>query len=114
MCCVETAGLAIMDLIHVHEVTGSEINDKLHDGLEGMGLEVRNQHDAPIAVWSCTGVGNGRYPVYADTFDTPVFGKQVARIVVDCMGVEPESDDVRRYFTDTVFPLVRRCGEAAG
>jgi hypothetical protein len=105
---VDTLGLAIIDHVHVHDDTGERIGDELIYGrLEGPGFEVRNEHDAPIAVWSFTGVGDGTYPVYADIWDTPAFGRLVARIVIDCMGVEDDSDDVRRYLRDVVLPRIR-------
>jgi hypothetical protein len=46
-------------------------------------------------VYVPTGLGDGRFPIYADTIEVPGAGTRVARIVIDCLGVEDESDELR-------------------
>jgi hypothetical protein len=57
-----------------------------------------------IGVWVATGLGDGQYPVYADMLDLPGGGLRVARIVIDCLGTEPQrqSDDLRSELTDVL------------
>jgi len=63
-----------------------------------------------MGVYVATGLGDGTYPVYADTVDVPSAGKRVARIVIDCLGVENESNDLREQLAGNVEHLREQTG----
>lgn len=65
-----------------------------------------------VAVFVPTGLGDGRYPVYVDLTELPGGGTRVARIIVDCLGTEPEtqSDDLRQELVDVLAEMRDRGG----
>jgi hypothetical protein len=70
-------------------------DDNLPEGIDHAGVFVT------------TGLGDGRYPVYADVMELPGGGTRVACIIVDCLGTEPEtpSDNLRESMVDAVEGL---------
>jgi hypothetical protein len=75
-------------------------DDNLPDGLDHIGAYVP------------TGLGDGHYPIYADVMEVPGGGTRVARIVIDCLGTEPEtqSDDLREATIDVVTDVREQTG----
>ncbi len=68
-----------------------------------------------IGVWVGTGMGDGRYPVYADLIEVPgAGGWRVARIVIDCLGMEdePQSAMLREDLIDAVGQVREQTGGA--
>ena len=68
-----------------------------------------------IGVWVSTGMGDGRYPVYADLIEVPgAGGWRVARIVIDCLGMEdePQSAMLREDLIDAVGQVREQTGGA--
>jgi hypothetical protein len=101
---VDHGGIAIVDRQYV-TITDSD-EDRILDANPTCGLDCGDEPVPPtnefVGVWSATGVGDGRYPVYVDLIDTPDSGIQVARIVIDCLGTEPDpaSADLRGKLFD--------------
>jgi hypothetical protein len=112
---VEHGGVAILD--HLYTVISDEDEERiLGAGVDGARLDCLIDFeqgsdpadtDAPsdeperpdwvdhVGVWVPTGLGDGRYPVYADVAQIPGAGARVARIVIDCLGTEAESEMLR-------------------
>ena len=113
---VDHGGVAIVDQLYVEiseadeqRIGGGGISatldcddDNLPDGFDGVGVFV------------ATALGDGRYPVYADLVEVPGAGERVARIIIDCLGTEPEapSDELRAELVDAVGDLREQTGGA--
>lgn len=103
---VDHGGVAVVDPMY------TDITDTDQQGI--IGAEVGAPVDCGednfppgfdhIGVYVTTGLGDGHYPVYADVIAVPGAGTRVARIVIDCLGTEPEaeSEDLRQEMIDTV------------
>lgn len=86
---------AVMSTADEDEMSGADLAGDCGYGTLPAGVE-------DVGVWSTTGLGFGRYPVYVDVIDTPQTGPRVARIVIDCLGTEadPASADLRGELFD--------------
>jgi hypothetical protein len=87
---------------------------------ERAGVRIDCDEDLPegidhIGVWIGTGIGDGRYPVYADLIEVPgAGGWRVARIVIDCLGMEdePQSAMLREDLIEAVGQVREQTGGA--
>ncbi len=100
---VDHGGVAVVDPVFV---------DTSDDDVErfcgaGAGSTLNCGEGLDVGVYVTTGLGDGHYPVYADVQRLPGAGERVARIVIDCLGVEPESDDAREQLARGVEVLRR-------
>jgi hypothetical protein len=94
-CAVDHGGVCVLDPLFA-EITEDD-NDRICEARPGTQLNCGEERIEHVGVYVTTGLGDGSYPVYADVIEVPDAGKRVARIVIDCLGVEPESEDLRGY-----------------
>ncbi|MGO8906625.1 MAG: hypothetical protein ACLQMH_13520 [Solirubrobacteraceae bacterium] len=103
---IDHGGVAIVDPEYV------ELSDQDREAIMGADAGVPldcDEENLPesghVGAYLTTGLGDGRYPIYADVVDVPGAGQRVARIVIDCLGAEPESDDLRERLAESVVRL---------
>lgn len=103
---VDHGGVAIVD----PEFVGiSDLDqEKIMDARVGTDLDCETAET--VGVFVATGLGDGVYPVYADVVDVPGAGRRVARIVIDCLGVEEESGELRELLGESVAALREQGG----
>jgi len=110
---VDHGGVVVLDPEYAELSDGDR--DRVIDASTGATLDCDDDNLPPgmdhIGVFVSTGLGDGRYPVYADLIELPGAGTRVARIVIDCLGTEPEtqSDDLRAEMIDAA-DLLRQHG----
>lgn len=98
---IDHGGVALVD---PEFVDGSDDDVDRFCGV-GAGSTLNCGEDVDVGVYVATGFGDGHYPVYADVREVPGAGERVARIVIDCLGVEPGSDDLRGQLVTAVSVL---------
>jgi hypothetical protein len=90
---VDHGGVCVIDQLYA-EISPQD-NERIMDAEIGAKLDCQDDNLPTgmdhIGVWVHTGLGDGRYPVYADVTTVPGAGRRVARIVIDCLGIEPEA-----------------------
>jgi hypothetical protein len=94
---VDHGGVCVVDPEYT-TITDEDNEAICEAGPEGVGLECGEEGLAEtdhVGVYVPTGLGDGCFPIYADTIEVPGAGTRVARIVIDCLGVEDESDELR-------------------
>jgi len=108
---VDHGGVAIVDPQFV------DLSDRDGEAVIGasVGATLDCGEDLPegidhVGAFVASGLGDGRYPVYADLVDVPSAGQRVARIVIDCLGVEDESGDLREQLSENVEHLREQTG----
>jgi hypothetical protein len=106
---VDHGGVTILDPLYA-EIDEDDNERICSSGHQGARLECAEGQD--VGVYVATGLGDGRYPVFADIIEVPGAGKRVARIVVDCLGVEdePASADLRGWLTASLDQLNAQTG----
>ncbi|HZO77793.1 MAG TPA: hypothetical protein VFB39_07090 [Solirubrobacteraceae bacterium] len=98
---VDHGGIALVDPLYV---------DTTDEDVEGfcearVGSPLTCHEDEVVGAYVATGLGDNEYPIYADVVEVPGAGERVARITIDCLGVEPESDDLRGRLVGAVSAL---------
>lgn len=78
---VDTGTLIIIDPCRMEEVSGLPLSQLLEGG-QVCG-PYRDGLPRKTAVISPTGLGDGRYPVFARTMTIPEWGKRVVQIIID-------------------------------
>jgi hypothetical protein len=97
---VDHGGVVVLDPVYADLSDGDRdaLVDPAPDAGAGAQLgcgEENLPESGHMGVFVSTGLGDGEYPVYAELIDVPGAGERVARIVVDCLGVEDESGELR-------------------
>jgi hypothetical protein len=112
--CVDHGGVVVLDPMYAE--LSDEDTERTCDAEVGVTLDCGDDNMPEgidhIGVYVSTGFGDGRYPIYADVMTVPGGGTRVARIVIDCLGLEsdPESDDLREHMVDAVRGLREQTG----
>jgi hypothetical protein len=101
---VDHGGVVVIDPEYV------DLSDADRDRMVGAGsgapMDCDEENLPPgfdhMGVYAPTGLGDGHYPVYADLMDVPGAGTRTARIIIDCLGTEPDqqSDDLRETMVE--------------
>lgn len=114
---VDHGGVAVLDPMYV-ELSEADSERVMGASVAGARLDC-NDEQLPegvdhVGAFVPTGLGDGRYPIYADVVEVPGGGTRVARIVIDCLGTEsePQSDDLRGEMLDAVKGLREQTGGA--
>ena len=103
---IDLGGLTVLDPLY------ADLSDQDREAIEDADAGCRldcDEENLPegghMGVYVTTGLGDGTYPVYADVIEVPSAGQRVARIVIDCLGTEPESVDLRERLAENVGRL---------
>ncbi len=91
---VDTGGLVVLDQIHA-KLSDEDHQRIMASDVPGTTVDCGDKGLHPragqIGAFVHTGIGDGRYPVYAEVADVPWWGRRVVRIVIDCsLGIEDE------------------------
>jgi hypothetical protein len=103
---VDHGGVAVVDPMYVELSEGD--SERILGASPGAPLDCAEDNLPKgfdhMGVYVTTGLGDGHYPIYADVVEVPGGGTRVARIVIDCLGTEAEtqSDDLREEMVDAV------------
>jgi hypothetical protein len=81
--CVDSGQIMIADPCRKIEYEDAMLGDENVKQVTGAENDSTYGEDAPLAVVSSTGMGDGIYPVYAAITDCGMLGKRVAALVVD-------------------------------
>lgn len=113
---VDHGGVAVVDPMYVELSEGD--SERILGASPGAPLDCAEDNLPKgfdhMGVYVTTGLGDGHYPIYADVVEVPGGGTRVARIVIDCLGTEAEtqSDDLREEMVDAVDNLREQTGGA--
>jgi len=111
---VDHGGVAVVDPMYVELSEGD--SERILGASPGAPLDCAEDNLPKgfdhMGVYVTTGLGDGHYPIYADVVEVPGGGTRVARIVIDCLGTEAEtqSDDLREEMVDAVDNLREQTG----
>ncbi len=88
---IDTGTLVIVDPCRINELNLGVFAD----GFDGQvtGETYKNGRQRKIAVVSSTGIGDGRYPVFAEIVTTPQFGERVAALHIHLDPIYCFADD---------------------
>jgi hypothetical protein len=104
---VDHGGVVVVDPLYadLSDTDRDALVDPAPDAGAGAQLDCGEENlpgSGHVGVFIPTGLGDGEYPVYAELIDVPGAGERVARIVIDCLGVEDESGDLRERLSGAV------------
>src|SRR5262249_48624356 len=100
---VDHGGLVVIDPEYVD--ISVEDGKRIMRAEAGCHLDCEENEFGPVGAYVTSGLGDGRYPISAGVVEVPGAGKRVARLVVDFLGVEPESHELRGRLVATVDQL---------
>jgi hypothetical protein len=109
---VDHGGVVVVDPMYAELSAGDQ--ERIIEASAGAhldcGEEDLDEISGHVGAFVATGLGDGRYPIYADVVRVRGAGERVARIVIDCLGVEPESGGLREQLGDVADSLLRDIG----
>ncbi|HXW58289.1 MAG TPA: hypothetical protein VEJ23_02295 [Solirubrobacteraceae bacterium] len=107
---IDHGGVALVDPLYAELSDADREAILTADPAVRLDCDEENLPEGGLGLYVATGLGDGSYPVYADVIDVPSAGKRVARIVIDCLGTEDESDELRERLAENTRRLREQTG----